>query len=947
MGVALTHATDANWINNGYTNVVLPIDATNFINNAGGNVSVFSSPTPFDTSNTRNFTNAGTMSGSVGFRFDNAPRDSAGNLFAPRKLAANFLNKNSGVITATDGFVYSDYVLPPKNVSYLLVHATNIVNQGVLTVGAGGLLQLVGTNVNISRSGLQVATIAGTGSFNGRTNFTPDVGITDNYWEQTNDTFAVSGIHSAFGPFSFVSSPPHDVISAGFGGTLTTTVGFDLNNTNYGYAIAANKQSLGGTNEFRQAVFVRTSSSNVTARVRFVPSANPTNLFSAVEVQISVVESNVVTQAVQTNSVYFYDTLASATNRGLLPNINTRNTTKTSRPANYNLSRQPVFQFFNGADGNETYQPDFLFGNNFVAVRSYGNYAGYSATIDNLDSRPPVLGSDPTNYPGRVEIVADQLDMNRARIRTEGLLSIKANHIISSANAVIDSENLSYTLSTTNETLVVESLMKDSVNRFRGDLVAWSGVWTNAYPPNSTNPTFVNLHALIIDANVLLDKYPVNVSQLDAKATNVVIRDNATLGNKFLIQSESLTLDGNITLVNNLQNWEQTLAPTLKYFTNNGSLSIPNEAHFGDEGITPYRTFVNHGDISAIGQIIRSDYAEITGYHSAFASFSMQATNGQINGGQIFAGGGVTLAGNSLVLNQATIDCSSTLVLNLTNSLSDNGATSSNNITVGDGFIQVTKPTTGDLLGTTLETIAPNFALVTHYWAGRDDGVNNSGYSNNTALGKLVLTPVGNDQLFEFAGTGTANGLYVDRLDLSQLSDYTNQIQIDSNLKIYYAAASLAASALPTNGMSAEAFLDGKFGGRLRWVPSFSGPNSSTNVTINGNQTITVNLALRKSMTIDSDADGIVNGLDASPFDGVKITAIKRNSNPAGYLLTWTAAPNSLYHVEARTNLTTAAWSKLFDTTSTNTVTGPYSVLDTNTAPAGVTRYYRVTYSPN
>jgi len=952
----LASATDANWINNGSIVVAPNIDATNVINN--GSINIFTSA-PFDTSNTRNFTNSGTMSGSVGFRFDTATTGG-------RKLAAFFHNRNGGTVSAAEPFgffINGGGVIPGGGGvifgavgSYLLVQATNIINQGSLSVGASGLMQLVGTNVNISRGSLAVNGIVSSGSANGRTNFTPDTAITDNYWGQSDDTYDVTqigtyGLVPVLTPTNIVfetnlvfQSPFHQVTNS-FGG-LSTVVpnGFGFFNTGYNF-VAAYTNSQSPTNIYRQAVFVRLASTNMGANIRFSPSPQATNLFRGIGVEIYNVETNIFTETSFTNSIYFSDTLASTTNRGLL--LNTRDGTR--KPSNYVLSRFALPQFTGGVVSNTTFTEDFLFAPDFDSAESTGPYAGYSASIDNLSSRPPLIPSgDYTNNPGRIEIRADQLDMSRARIRTEGLLTIKANHIISSSNAVIDSENLSFNLTSTNGNLRVQNLMKDTVSRLRGDISAWSGMWTNSFTPaNDTNVVTVNFHVLIIDAQTLLDQQPVTVYELQAKATNITIDDNANLARTVLIQSDSLTLNGNLTLTGTIENWAQVLAPTLKYFTNTGVMTVPNEAHFGDEGLTPYLSFVNLGTIQSYGQYIRSDYAQLSGFNSTAAGFNLLTLDGQIDGGGISAEGPVSLAGNSIRLNQAFVSSGESLLLNVTNSLSDDGAASANSISVRDGFYLSTKPATGDLLGTALTSAAPNFAQVNHIWAGRDDGVNVSGYSNNVALGQLILTPEGIDPLFVFSGAGISNGLYVDLLDLSQLSDYASQLQIDPNLTIYYAAALLSVSATPTNGASSEEFLDGQFGGRLRHVQAFAGPNSSVDVTINGNQIIQVNVALRNSGTIDSDADGLVNGLDASPFDGVTIDSIQRTVAPAGYQLTWEAAPNTLYRVEARTNLTTSAWNILFTTTSTNNIVAPWTVLDTNAAPAGVTRYYRVTYSPN
>ncbi|MEI2723835.1 MAG: hypothetical protein V9H26_09935 [Verrucomicrobiota bacterium] len=87
--------------------------------------------------------------------------------------------------------------------------------------------------------------------------------------------------------------------------------------------------------------------------------------------------------------------------------------------------------------------------------------------------------------------------------------------------------------------------------------------------------------------------------------------------------------------------------------------------------------------------------------------------------------------------------------------------------------------------------------------------------------------------------------------------------------------------------------------------PDIAGPNSSVPVVINGNQTIQVNKALyATARVIDSDADGVPNFYDLTPFGGVQIDSIARNPSPVGFLLSWDGAANTIYRVEYRTNLT-------------------------------------------
>ncbi len=89
---------------------------------------------PFQTSDTLDYTNYGSMTGAVGWRFDYGPP-----AVGQRQMADSFFNGAGGSITANDisqgifiiGVPAQASVLP----SYLWVHATNIVNQGLLSVG--------------------------------------------------------------------------------------------------------------------------------------------------------------------------------------------------------------------------------------------------------------------------------------------------------------------------------------------------------------------------------------------------------------------------------------------------------------------------------------------------------------------------------------------------------------------------------------------------------------------------------------------------------------------------------------------------------------------------------------------------------------------------------------------------------------------------------------------
>lgn len=956
-------AQTINTWSNGATLTFPPqIDATNVINS--GTFSFFTSE-PFDTSNTRNVTNSGNMLGSVGFRFDQAPRNSTGQLLFPRRLAANFHNRNGGVVESFDG------LLANLNLgSYLLINATNIVNQGLLNVGAAGLMHLVGSNVNLSFSGLGVQVLTPQGSFNEvpTTNqFLPDVAVYDNYWRQTNMNYNTAGIIQ---PDGSVQSPVHLVTA---GGPLFSTVVQIGNPFSSAYSNMIDMLSLTITNMdgstsvtnvvtnfVRQAVFVGVNNpSNTTVTIGFSPSTEPTNFYRTVHVTLTTDTTNVVNAGFDGNTVYFRDTLASEDFRGVFANANGGG----SRPANYLLSR--IQQGF-GFPGNDIVTSNYLYDTSFSNQVVNAPYAGYSAFLDYLASRPPAIPSGTvTNLPGRVKIEADSLDMLNTRIRGGGLIEIETKHLIRSAGAIVDGENVSLLLGATNGTLRVQNLLNDTVARVLGDAFAWSGVWSNAYPfeienysidPDTGEATLepvivtvvANLYALLFDASSIFDELPVLIHKFHTRGTNVVISENdsGTVVESFIVDAESLTLQGNLTLAAAVFHWFHTNAPNLMYFTNTGTLIIPGEAHFGDDAPSPYLAYVNAGRIQSGALFVNSDYFELAGTNVTSGPATITSRSAKFEGGRISAGGDISLQGDVFKFNRSALVSNNRLNFFVSGSLFDSGGGSINNFVCRDGFFMPFKPATGDLLGTSVDSVAPSFARVTHVWAGEDRGATRAGYLNNVALGRLALSPGGfAPYAFAFAGAGAANGLYVDLLDLSLLSNYQTQLEIDPGLVIYYAAAVLNNSVtLPVNRLPEE-FLDGQFEGRLRWVKDFAGPNSSVDVLVNGNQTIQVNRALRNSRIIDSDGDGIPNFFDFTPFDGVQFVSIEPVVSPAGVRISWEAAAGTAYQVEYKTNFD-APWQKLLTTTYVSPTNGIGSVLDTNGVSGSTMRLYRVMYNP-
>jgi hypothetical protein len=943
------------------------VDATNFVNSGTWDIDT---TYPFETADTLNYTNTGTMTGSVGWEFDLGPSS-----VGQREMSANFFNGNNASIESDDGIGADG-----DTVSYLLISATNIVNQGTLSAGSAGEMVLNGVNVSLARSKLTISGLLGQGSLNffpTPTNFLPDVAIYDEYWGQAStnlDTSVVWNGATATSPFTsdfvsgnnFFGNVDCGATNVEIELTVTPSVA-DSTNIVVGTNTIAYTNTNGTTgmtnvmtNIIRQAVFVGISDPNITGQIGFTPSGNPTNLFETATVQL----------ASPGGTVYLTDMLASSTNRGVLKNFSyvpgfdpvNPCSDPTFRPANYDFERVDDGI---GSPGAGPPASNFLydtttFTNTFVQI----DYAGYSAYVSDLIYNPSTAAL--TNQSGRIVIDASNLDLTDANISNGGaLLTVQANNLVGNANAVVACQHLNLNLGSAVGNLDVTNLVThSSLPGLNGYVSAWSALWTNGivqiipnYDTNAmmsapiTNIIQVEIHVLLVDASQLLSTVPVKVDDLILNSTNMIVSDSMTVTNTFLLNGQSFTLLGSLALSGGLQSWTYANAPSLLYFTNNGTLNIPEEAHFGDDGPTNYIEFVNNGTISAGSITIDSSDFQNMGIQNVSGGFFVTASSAKLENGSISSGQDADFFASTLKLDNSTITAGGELNFDVSNSLFDAGDSSGNVLSCENGFNLPTKPTTGDLLGTKITSTALGDAEVDHTWAGQDLGPNAAGFTNNEAVGKLVLSPQQGSSsfppLFHFIGAGVSNALYVDYLDLTGLStNYAEMLQIDPNIVIYYAAANLSFTPPPNaNGIpqEPEEYLNGQFNGHLQWVSSFAGPNSSVDVIING-QTVAVNRALRYSKIIDSNGNGIPNYYDANPFNSALMlsgSVIQTNLPPAKeFAISWTAAANATYQVQYRTNITLGSWQPLLSYTNSTSATQPVTVWDTNVMSGQ--RFYRV-----
>jgi hypothetical protein len=386
--------------------------------------------------------------------------------------------------------------------------------------------------------------------------------------------------------------------------------------------------------------------------------------------------------------------------------------------------------------------------------------------------------------------------------------------------------------------------------------------------------------------------------------TNTLVTAGLLTNHSFTVTARTAGTNGNsIATTSSTTNltWNGLLSTNLS----GGVDAVTNVVTAGG----PYDAFVNHGLVTNLeaSTFIYADYFENGGSfgNGVLGSFNLQSLNTVLTNGSIIAGGDVSIT------------------LRVTNRLTDGGVTNGNIWFVGGrnlvGLnlpILPNNPTNrGDLLGTEIfmESPTPNKQVV-NTWAGQDRGVSNSGYTNNAAVGRLILDAQGANSSFKFNGTGVSNAIYVDELVLLNYASYTNHdpsgnlpaLVFNPNLVIYYAQA------ITADGGSVAEKLNHKNNEHLRWVWSYAGHFSGTNIVYpDGTTNGPFNAALASSMDIDSDGDGIVNGSDPTPFfvsSQFNFTVTLTNRPPLSVRLQWMTIPLATNYIYYTTNLTSAIW---------------------------------------
>ncbi|HEU5070270.1 MAG TPA: hypothetical protein VFV96_07645 [Verrucomicrobiae bacterium] len=938
-------AADDTYYNGGLVTTPPVIDATNFVNEG-----VFSIATelPFEFSSVLNYTNRNQMrngfldevfvtggllfTGSPGFRFDTAPPTDQS---WPRHMAANFYNAPLVGNVATNASIYGDF--------QLLVSATNIVNHGALRVSEYGLVSLDGKTVDTSRGILQTSGFAERGST------TPE-GIFDQYWFFGTNELRPQLQFTALSPYT----PFYDVIV--FPSYFTNTIRQPR------YTIGAGSNGLtsaefiyqSGTNRSVQIVFVRNSNPNITTRIASA-GGSPTQLGIPI-IEWAAVNTNRA-GVIQSNMLYLTDTYGySATNAYLTnypyappPPHNTAVQPLSFQPSNFEISRTAPFNLaFADAGTPFTDKPaDFWGTGGSPIVVTSAQYSAYGVVV-----APTPTTSASTNAirggPGRVEIKASRLlDTSLSQVAALSYVKLQAtNHFVNSSNSSISAPYADIALGSTNGNLDMTSVLEPYVTRCNGPVDAYSAVWTNAVAfGGSTNSVIFNV--LFVDS-LLNDRAAMQIFDASLRATNLVVGDNLNAIGSLSLDVDRLTVltNGSISIGSLGIQWDKS-ASHLNALTNYGLIAATNTINFyaHNANSTPraYGSLANFGNLTAGGMTVWATNLVNQGtMNSLYGPLSVQAVSDlSLNDGGLLSAiqADVSLSGRNVTVSNHTIYAGRTLRLSVTNQL----VAGTNTWQVLDGISLPIKPAAGDLSYVTIRSQAIPFQNAVHTWAGTDRGAQNSGFTNNAALGVLALNGAANS-LFTFTGTGAAsNAIYIDRLELinsAGLFDANGnlaELSIAPGMTVYYAQATI-------DGASAAEFMNGKNGGRLRWISSYAGPFSGTNVVYPNGSTNFLNAALVTSCNLDSDNDGLPNCIDPSPVFLPQLARVDVSvvTSPSRMLvLSWLTIGGATNHIYSATNTGSPNWQLVTNLVSPPVVGKPFTNQFVTPLTSG-SRFYKV-----
>ncbi len=910
-------------------NYYTPIWATNFINGANGLYSTFSFTTYSGSANwlgalyhgwhnTLNFTNLGEMDSVTGFNFDTQTS------LVTDTEAAGFYNSGGINCGTTVGAIFLNQFFNTFNGTYyggyggLNVWATNVFmgNNSVANIGPNGLARFGGNNVTFTNTKVTIQSqsgdLAGTSTAN-----VYAIGQADH---NTNGWSPSANLSQFYADAPLNSSP--------FGIFLFNSVPY--------FKITASDNS--GTNWIVRMIFLQDTSVNVATNVYIVGNQGTNGVGTA---HVEWVGSYTDPATGQTSSRYLY--LINDYMQGSSTNILKYGDPGTGVPNNFSILTSPT-QLALGAPNPAGFIANVLSSDSITNnIYSYVNAQLITTSVSTNSGNTGVIAL--TNLPGRVEITASNvLNLSRATLSGMNYLLLKSpKHFVYDGRSQIAAAYSDIYLGNTNNSMAVTNLIKPSVPQWSGNIEAWTTRWV----VSNTVPAYpgynFDFRALLVASQV----NPVSASQVQDFAlyssNNVVISDVLNITRSLSLNCTNLllttngigvgaqSLDGELNLGAPGIIWESSV-PRLSCLTNYGAIRTLSSAKFGKVS-SPYLTLVNSGLIRDVGNtIIYANNFENYGTIAAAAGLLVaQAQSANMTNASLLASGTMSLTASNLVMVGTSIHSGGSLTLNVSGLLTDTGVLSSNFWSIGEnypgfgyaaGLNLAAKPAAGDLLGTTITNYAAvGTSTVDNLWAGEDRGYSVAGYSNNAAIGQLVLDAMTNSTQFHFIGTGVAgvtNAIYVDCLQLWDFADPADPnnwssatlsaLDFDDNVVIYYAQA------LTKSGVSVAEFINGWNNDHLRWVPTYAGHFSSTNIVYPDGTTNAVNLALATSSNLDPDRDGILNGNnlpDPTPIlvpSQLAFNLVLTNLPPRSVRIGWRTIPlagNSIFY---KTDLASSNW---------------------------------------
>jgi len=608
-----------------------------------------------------------------------------------------------------------------------------------------------------------------------------------------------------------------------------------------------------------------------------------------------------------------------------------------------------------------------------------------------------------TNLAGRIRVQADNLKLDDARIRAHGVVNLQAKHVSSTANTSIAAPYAHYDLGSTNGTLEYRGLNPVGQPNLTGVIKVFVTAWTNTaeFPdpaaaaaapadPNAAaggaGATPSNLLAdthfrvMIIDADIDPFKYTGELVGLKLRAANLVTADpvlyqipevdappssfpdgfagaSAVAGNEQVAPiTENWSNQAPFQLIGSLGVSHRTF-PKLKTLANASDI-LGEQVALGVGQNQPLAWLTNSGSINSSGYLgLGASVIHHSRRLAATNVLDLSADELVLRGTNLIsAGGRLTIKAKNLDASEGgAIRTRNLLYLDVADRFTTTNVPGKLLVLQASGVSLAGNAAVSDLSGLSVGVSAGRFESASVEWPGLDLGPAADGYINNSAIAALVLS-VGEFGRVDFRPSGNGpRAIYTDRLELGgdfvQYFNITNKtlvdpaglasaLNFDGSIRVYFKTAVVNGTLLP--GALLDQFLDG----RLQMIQTVNPASGPISVEVSNGYVVEAPWAVRYSVTLDSDGDGIVNAIDATPFSGavVNTQAVELQGRP--YLeISWDAAGNTEYQILAQEPAVGSEWirlSQLSNPSASPKVLKFYDALDQGSGA----KTYRIVYKP-